>query len=121
MGADPAPPTDPLETLFEIPKKNRVLGIGRRIHPISSKPSNEAGEPIGRLDGLITMAFEIEQRFDEAPAPVGARVHASRDFCYQRRSLAVFIESEKEIGRWTAIFFTELIDPLDRLQKNPGV
>ena len=49
--------------------EHNVLRVSVRICPYGSKPSHKARNPIGRLDGLITMAFEVEQRLDEVPTP----------------------------------------------------
>ena len=95
-GADPAPPTDTVEPSFEIPTKHHILRMSVRICPYRSEPSHETRDPIGRLYGLITMTFKVEQGFDEVSAPFGPRVHASRDLGNQRCSLSVFIKRQVE-------------------------
>ena len=120
-GTDPASPADTIEPLFEIPPKHNVLRVTIRICPYGSEPSHEGRNPIGGLDGLITMAFEVEQGFDEVPTPVGSRVHTPRHFGNQRGPLIVFVKSQKEIGRRVAVHLTELIDPLDCLEKDPRI
>ena len=63
--ADPAPPTDTVEPLFEIMTEYDVLGVGLRICPEGTKPPHQRGNPVSGLYSLVAVAFEVEQRLNE--------------------------------------------------------
>ena len=67
------------------------------------------------------MAFQMEGWLDEMPPALIPGVHAARGFGDQGQALLVLVEKQCEVLRWIAIFGTESVDPLDRLQKHSRV
>ena len=80
-----------------MPAKHGILGEACLIRPYCSKTPYQGGNPVSRLDSLIPMAFEVEQRLNKAPPPLTAPVHASRDLGNQRWAQGVLVEYKNKV------------------------
>ena len=48
-----------IDSVLEIPAEHLVFGIGCRIGPDRPQPSHQSGNPVGRLNCLIAVAFQM--------------------------------------------------------------
>ena len=110
-----------IDAVLEITAEHLVFGIGHRSGPDRPQPSHQPGNPVGHLNCLIAVAFYMERRLDEMPAPFVPPVHASPGLGDQRRALIMLVENHDKTAARVAFLFTKLVDPLDRLEKHSRV
>ena len=108
---DSTPATDAIEPTLEIPAERLVLGPSCRFRPDRTEPSHQSRNPVGRLERLMAVAFQMERRLDEMPAPLVPRVHAARGLGDQRRALLVLVEDQGEVLRRVAVLGAKPVNP----------
>lgn len=99
LRSDSTPSADSVEPLPEVATKHFVFGISTWVSPNRPEASHQPRNPIGCLECLITVAFEMEGRLDEMLSASLPRIHAACGRRDQRRSLIVFIENQDKICR----------------------
>lgn len=63
------------------------------------------------------MTFQPKWRFDEAASLIRS-IHGNRRLCNESRPLIVLIEGKEKLIAWCAIFWTVLVNALDRFPKD---
>ena len=78
LRSDSTPAADLIESVFEVATEDFVFRIRGGVRPSGAKASHQSGNPIGRLECLIALAFEVERGLDETPTAVLLGIHAAR-------------------------------------------
>ena len=99
LRSDSTPAADLIESVFEVATEDFVFRIRGGVRPSGAKASHQSGNPIGRLEGLIAVAFEVERGLDETLTAVLLGIHAARGSGDQGGSLIVFIEASGQNAR----------------------
>ena len=126
MGLGSMPDTtaaaDLIDLALEIPAEHCVLRPSRWFAPDCTQAPYQSGNPIGGLESLVAMAFDLKHRLKEAAtAFVAGGIHALCCLSDESRALAVLVENQRKVLVWMAILRTELVNPLDRFPKNPCI
>lgn len=109
-----------VQTRREIGRKYFVFRIVAGRFPIGTKTPDQTRDPIGRLHGLIAMAFQLKRWLDKTASLIHA-IHGNRRLLDQRRPLVVFVQSKQELFAGVAIEVTMLVDALDRFFQNMAI
>ena len=109
---------DIVKPMLEVFPKHVIFPITGRIGPIGAESTNQADNPIGSLQCLIPVTFQLERRFDKTFPRLRASEHIACCLSNQRRALIVLIKRHDKIAWWIAVFGAELVKPLYRLTEN---
>lgn len=111
---------DAVEAMLEIRAEHVILWIGLWVRPNRTKAPNQPCDPIGSLDGLIAMTFQVEGRFDQMPKRVSS-IHTLRCSGKQGRPAFVLVEGQKKVIWRVTVFSTKVVDPLNCSEQNAFV
>ena len=112
---------DTIETTLEVATEHNVFRICHRIGPYCCDAPDQPSYPVGGLECLVTVTFQVNGRFDKMSASVLSRIHVLRRCGEQLRAPRVFVEEQGEVVRSIVIVLAEVIDSLDCFEKHSGV